>query len=331
MLGIIVRRMISAIPLLFVLSILSFAIIKSLPGDPVDVLMGSAQKDFSPAELKAMRSELGLDRPVVQQYASWVTGVVFRHELGRSYRDGRPVADVIAERLPATLSLVGTSLIIAFTLGISLGLAMASLNGTKLGNILDGLLITNSLFMYSAPSFWLGFLAIAAVARYSWLSPVPVLGLHSPGMPVAVPSLSYLLLPAVVLACRRTAKVALFVRTSTLEELAKDYVIAARSKGLSKFQALIRHAARNSLLPVVSLAGLSLPALLGGSVLVETVFGWPGMGRLAVDATFGRNYPVLLALIMIYGGFVIISSLVADISQLALDPRTREQDSAQRI
>jgi peptide/nickel transport system permease protein len=185
-----------------------------------------------------------------------------------------------------------------------------------------------SLFLYSAPSFWLGFIAIAAITQFACLSAIPVLGLHAPGVACVLPSLQYMILPAIVLACRRAAKVALFVRSSTLEELTKDYVTVARSKGLSRPAVIWRHAARNSLLPVVSLIGLSLPALLGGSVLVETVFGWPGMGRLAVDATFGRNYPVLLALIMIYGTLVIVSNLLADITQYAVDPRVREAEAA---
>jgi peptide/nickel transport system permease protein len=279
---------------------------------------------MSASDLKAIRAELGLDRPLSQQYFAWLKGVVIDHELGRSYRDGQPVASLIGERLPATLALVGTSLIFAFTFGITGGLCMVGLNDTKTGRYAEVALIALSLLAYSAPSFWLGFIAISIVTKCGWFSAIPVLGLHAPGADSVMPSLSYLALPAIVLSCRRMAKVALFVRTTTLDEMAKDYVTVARSKGLSKFRVIVHHAARNSLLPVVSLVGLSLPALLGGSVLVETVFGWPGMGRLAVDATFGRNYPVLLALIMIYGTLVIASNLFADLAQLALDPRSRE-------
>jgi peptide/nickel transport system permease protein len=328
LLSTIVRRCLASIPLLFVLSLVSFAIIKSLPGDPVDILVGSAQKDVSPQIMAQMRSELGLDKPPAQQYAAWLKGMALHGEFGRSYRDGRPVKEVIAERLPATLSLVGVSLVIAFGVGILGGLAMAALNDSKLGKVAENVLITMALILYSAPNFWLGFLAIALVMQIPALSFLPILGLHEPGAGGLYPSFAYLILPALVLSCRRTAKVALFVRTSTLEELTKDYVTVARSKGLSKTAAIIKHAAKNSLLPVISLAGLSLPALLGGSVLVETVFGWPGMGRLAVDATFGRNYPVLLALIMIYGTLVVVSNLIADIAQYAADPRIREFESA---
>ena len=271
-----------------------------------------------------MRAELGLDKPPAQQYVAWIKGIALHGEFGRSYRDGRPVGEVIAERLPATLSLVGISLVLAFAFGIAFGLAMAALNGSKVGPAVESLLIALAMILYSAPNFWLGFLAIAVVMQTPALSFLPILGLHAPGVAGLYPSFTYLFLPALVLSCRRTAKVALFVRTSTLEELTKDYVTVARSKGLSRTAVIIKHAAKNSLLPAISLAGLSLPALLGGSVLVETVFGWPGMGRLAVDATFGRNYPVLLALIMIYGTLVVISNLIADIAQYAADPRIRE-------
>jgi peptide/nickel transport system permease protein len=325
-LGTIIRRCLGTIPLLLVLSIVSFAIIKSLPGDPVDILLGTAQRDIAPAQVSEMRRELGLDKPPAQQYFAWISGVVCRGQLGRSYRDGRPVAQVIAERLPATLSLVGTSLIFAFTFGITAGLLMAAINSTKFGPPLENAMISTALVFYSAPGFWLGFLVIALITQCPGLAWFPVLGLHAPGADSILPSLRYLILPALVLSCRRTAKVALFVRSSTLEELAKDYVIIARSKGLSKPGVIVRHVAKNSLLPAVSLAGLSLPALLGGSVLIENVFGWPGMGRLAVDATFGRNYPVLLALIMIYGALVVIANMMSDVVQMAMDPRMREHD-----
>ena len=326
MLATIIRRCLGTIPLLFVLSVVSFAIIKSLPGDPVDILLGTAQRDISPAQVSEMRRELGLDKPPAQQYASWIAGVLCRAQLGRSYRDGRPVAEVIAERLPATMSLVATSLIFAFTFGITSGLLMAAINSTKFGPLLENFMITTALVFYSAPGFWLGFLVIALITQCPGLSWLPVLGLHAPGVDSVFPTWRYLILPALVLSCRRTAKVALFVRASTLEELAKDYVIIARSKGLSKPGVIVRHVAKNSLLPAVSLAGLSLPALLGGSVLIENVFGWPGMGRLAVDATFGRNYPVLLALIMIYGALVVVANMISDLVQMAMDPRMREHE-----
>lgn len=289
-------------------------------------MLGSAEKDVPAEQVALMRKELGLDQPPVKQYTGWLTGVLTRAEFGRSYRDGRPAIAVIKERLPATLVLVGTALTISFTIGIVWGLIMAWLRLTRFARM-DSALIGLALVFYSAPSFWVGFLAIALVASYGPLSAVPVLGLHAPGQVGTLLALfGHAILPALVLASRRTAKVALFVRASTIEEMNKGYVTTARSKGLSNAAVIIRHVMKNSFMPVASLIGLSLPALLGGSVLVESVFAWPGMGRLAVDATFGRNYPVLLALIMIYGALVIASNLIADIVHLYLDPRARESE-----
>ncbi|HEY9730727.1 MAG TPA: ABC transporter permease [Drouetiella sp.] len=326
MLAIVLKRCLGSLPLLFLLSLVSFCIIKVLPGDPVEIMLGSAEKDVPAEQVALMRKELGLDQPPVKQYSAWLSGILTRAEFGRSYRDGRPAITVIKERLPATLVLVGTALTISFTIGIIWGLFMAWLRLTKASKI-DSFLIGLALLFYSAPSFWVGFLAIALVAGLAPLSGIPVLGLHNPGDKGTLLALfEHAILPALVLASRRTAKVALFVRASTIEEMNKGYVTTARGKGLSNAAVIVRHVMKNSFLPVASLIGLSLPALLGGSVLVESVFAWPGMGRLAVDATFGRNYPVLLALIMIYGALVVSSNLVADIVQLYLDPRARDQE-----
>lgn len=289
-------------------------------------MLGTAEKDVPKEQVAIMRSELGLDKPLVTQYLAWGRGVVTRAEFGRSYRDGRPAIEVINERLPATLMLVGTALGISFTIGIIWGLFMAWLRLTSLKQV-DSALMGLALLFYSAPSFWVGFIAIAIVANSAALSDIPVLGLHNPGEIGGFWTLfQHALLPAFVLSSRRTAKVALFVRASTVEEINKGYVATARSKGLNYTDVILHHVMKNSFLPVASLVGLSLPALLGGSVLVESVFAWPGMGRLAVDATFGRNYPVLLALIMIYGTLVVLSNMLADIVQLYLDPRARDAE-----
>jgi peptide/nickel transport system permease protein len=312
----------AAIPLLFVLSLVSFSLVKAAPGDPLTVMLGNAQRDISPAQLSEMRRQLGLDRTFAEQYGHWLAGILTRGDFGRSYTDGRPVLEIIKERLPATVTLVLLSLIVSFVVGIGWGFFMIWLRISPTTFGYEGLLFSLAIVFYSSPSFWLGLLVIAALARCPQLNGISLLGLHSPGQSSSLFSwFTHMLLPALVLASRRTAKTALFVRASALDELSKDYVLTARSKGLSKVSVLVRHVARNSFLPVVSLVGLALPALLGGSVLVEAVFAWPGMGRLAVESTFARNYPVMLALIMLYGTMVIVSSLVADIVQILMDPR----------
>jgi peptide/nickel transport system permease protein len=241
--------------------------------------------------------------------------------LGRSYRDGRPVLDLIKERLPATLSLIAAALSMALAIGLGWGVALTWLSTTKYFAVLEKFLLALAYGLYSTPSFWLGFLLIGLLAQ-SGLSDIHLLGLHPPGAKGIC--LASLILPALVLASRRAAKVALILNSSMLAELKSDYVFTARAKGVPPQTVLLKHVGKNSLAPVVSLLGLSIPALIGGSVLVETVFAWPGMGRLAVDATFGRNYPVLLSLTIIYGSLVILGNLLADIIQAMIDPRLKE-------
>jgi peptide/nickel transport system permease protein len=320
--NIIYKRILAAVPLLLILSLVAFSIIKSLPGDPIDVMLGTAQRDVSPATIAELKAELGLDKSFVEQYLRWLWHVGAQADFGRSYKDGRPVAEVIGERLPATLALVLTSLVISFVIGTIWGLLMVWLRNRSKQNILENLLFSFSIILYSSPNFWVGLLIIAALANSRQFAGFSLLGLHDPGVPASFGStIRHIVIPAIVLSTRRTAKIALFVRASTLDELNREYVLTARSKGLSRTAVLLKHVARNSLLPVATLVGLSLPALLGGSVLIETVFAWPGMGRLAVESTFARNYSVMLALIMLYGLLVILSSLIADIIQTCLDPR----------
>jgi len=312
-----------AVPILLLLTILEFGLLRILPGDPVEVLLGSSEKDLSQQELSVVRHDLGLDRSLPEQYVAWLKEVA-KGNLGRSYRDGRPVSILIAERLPATVALVGSALIISVVLGVFWGTAMTWLGSSRRVRWLDQLSASSALILYCIPSFWLAFLLIALVGTTNWPA-IQLLGLHPPGQRGIW--LASLILPASILASRRSAKLALLVRTSMLEEMDKEYVRTALAKGLSRAAILVRHVAKNSVGPIIAFLGLSVPALIGGSVLVEIVFGWPGMGRLAVDATFGRNYPVLLGLTLVYGAMVIASNLVADIIHRLVDPRMAAEDS----
>jgi peptide/nickel transport system permease protein len=346
-LSLIVRRIASAIPMLLLLSLVSFALIRSLPGDPIDVMLGSAQKEIPPQQLQMLRHEYGLDQNPAKQYWHWLEGWFYQpgntsgqnpvalNALGLSYKDGRPVRTVILERLPATLALVGIALLISFACGMTLGAAMASLNliaerdeslAGRLAGRAEMLLTTATLAVYSAPNFWLAFIAIAIIARQGLFADLPILGLHAPGDPGNFPDnipliVLHLLLPALLLSARRTAKIALFIRSLAVDELNQQYVLMALAKGLSLGQVVWRHVLSNCLLPVVNLAGLSLPGLISGSVLIETVFCLPGMGRLMFESTLGRNYPVLMGLFTLYGAVVVCSNLLADMAQTMLDPR----------
>jgi len=319
LLAYILKRLVGVIPLILLLTILEFGLLHLLPGDPVEVLLGSSEKDLSEQQLVLVRHDLGLDRSLPEQYLAWLKEVAKGH-LGRSYRDGRLVSELIWERVPATAALVGTALLLSIFFGSILGIFMVWLqsSSSKAARLLDQMLASSALILYCLPSFWLAFLLIA------WLGTtkcpfLQVLGLHPPGETGIF--LSGLVLPACVLATRRGAKFALLVRTSMREEMEKDYVRTALAKGLSKGRILFKHILKNSVGPVIAFVGLSMPALIGGSVLVEMVFAWPGMGRLAVDATFGRNYPVLLGLTLVYGTLVIVSNLAADILHRLVDPR----------
>lgn len=321
MAGLIFKRCLAGVPLLFLLSLLTFALLRGLPGDPVEVFVGSAEKDMSAEQKDLLRKELGLDKPLPQQYLSWLKQTACGN-LGLSYKDGRPVADLIKERLPATIILVGSALILSLAAGAIWGIFMVWLASTRKSHLLEDLCVTATYALYSTPSFWLGFLLIALVGHYG-IRQIQLLGLHAPGQ--AGVSLGSLLLPAIVLASRRAAKLGLILRSSMLSELNKDYVFAARARGMKTTSVLIKHVGKNSLAPAINLLALSIPALIGGSVLVETVFAWPGMGRLAVEATFGRNYPILLALTVLYGTLVILANLAADLTLMLVDPRLREK------
>lgn len=325
----IARRVLAAIPMLFLISLVSFTLMRALPGDPVDVMLGSAQKELPPADLQILRREFGLTESPVKQYMRWLEGWVksdtleSNNALGRSYRDGRPVKEVIFERVPVTLVLVGMALLLAFAVGPPLG-ALAALLNLSSKKRTDTLITGTLLTLYSAPNFWLAFLLLAALANQnvSALINLPVLGIHPPGEAATVASaVTYLALPALILAARRMAKVALYVRTLALDELGKEYVLAALAKGLSLREVIEKHVLKNCMIPVVNLFGLSLPTLIGGSVLIETIFCVPGLGRLMVESTFGRNYPVLLALVTLYGTIVILANLLADVLNSLIDPR----------
>lgn len=316
------KRLLAAIPLLFVLSIVSFGLIRSLPGDPVDAMMGGNTRDIDPRELAAIRSEFGLDQPLPKQYASWLKGFLGHGELGRSYQDNRKVMVVIGERIPATMTLVGLALVLSFTNGVFWGLMMILVRFKFKNALIEAPMLATALLLHSIPAFFIGLLFIYLVTVIPALHFIPLFGPLA-GNETATPAalLKFAVLPALTLAVNRSAKIALFVRSLALDEITRGYVTTALAKGLSYSQVIFRHVLRNCMVPIISLLALSLPTLIGGSVLVETIFAWPGTGRLAVEATFGRNFPVMTTLVMIYGTMVVLSNLIADIVQGFADPR----------
>ena len=293
-------------------SIILFAIMRVAPGGPEAVLIGG---EFSPEAAARIRQRLGLDRPLVLQYTTWATAAA-RGDLGRSFKTGDPVAALIAERVGPTLQLTGGALLFAVVVAIPLGVLAAVRRGTAW----DTLGSAVSLFGVSFPSFWLGVMLILLFSEA--LPLLPPSGLAEYGREHDLLSrVRHAILPTVTLGLIQMAAVMRFTRSSLLEALRQDYVRTARAKGLADGRVVWRHALRNALIPVVTVIGLSLPTLVGGAVLTETVFAWPGLGRLAVGAVFERDYPVIMGVNLIVAVGVIAANLVTDIAYCLIDPR----------
>lgn len=317
----IVRRVLSTLPLFIGITLVSFAVIRLAPGGPVD-----AQSEMNPkmtAEARKKMTELyGLDRPLAVQYADWALRVA-RLDLGRSFTDGRPVTDKIAQALPVTLTVNGLSLALVFAVGVPLGIWGAVHRGAPADRWVTAL----TLGVLSVPAYWVALLLLSGLGV--GLRVLPVTGLMSIDHEQMSPAgriadiAWHLILPVFVSALAGAAVIARFMRASVSDVLAKGYVRAARARGLSEHAVLYRHALRNALLPVITLLGLSLPGLLGGSVLFETVFALPGMGRLFYDAVTARDYPVVMGILVLGALLTLIGNLLADLGYLWADPRIR--------
>lgn len=312
-------RVLSAIPLIFGLLTVTFFIIHLAPGDPTSFFL---QSDVDPKYAENLRRALGLDQPLLVQYWRWL-GSIFSGDLGVSFSKHAPVRDILLDTIPKTLLLTSAALLLDFTVGIALGILSALRRGTSL----DRIMTVISLFLYSMPEFWLGLMLVLA---FSGAIPLfPATGMQSP-MADYLPPLEYVLdvlhhmvLPVFVLGIASAAATARYMRASMLEVIHLEYIRAARAKGLSEFIVIGKHALRNALLPIITLGGLSLPFLLGGAVIVESVFSWPGMGKVVVDAIFTRDYPLIIACTMVSGVLVIFGNLTADILTAFADPRIR--------
>jgi peptide/nickel transport system permease protein len=313
------RRLLGAVPLLFAVSTLLFLAIEALPGDASDVFF---LPEFSPDVADRIRANLGLDEPFLVRWWRWVLAAS-RLDFQVSLVQHRAVSTILAEALPFTLALSGSALVLMFAGGILVGLAGAR----RAGSAVDRALGAATLFVYSVPTFWSALLAILVFATEWRLFPpsgVASVGVDSlPLLDRLLDGAHHLVLPAVSLAAPYAAVVARHVRAGLLEALASPYVIAARAKGLPERDVLMRHALRNALLPVVTLFGLTLPLLFGGAVLVETVFAWPGMGRVLVEAIRNEDYPLVLGGVFWITLLVVLGNLLADLLSAALDPRIR--------
>jgi peptide/nickel transport system permease protein len=313
----VLRRLLLLFPALWVLSLIAFGLVKLLPGDPV-TLQADGGMMMTPQQIEAIRTSLYLDRPVPEQYLRWV-GNVLTGNLGNSFISGQPVAHIILQRAGPTLVLTGAALVISVVLGVIFGLLAARWRNS----LLDHSLTVVAFFFVSVPGFWAAILAIILFAVV--LRVLPAGGMVTAGQDFSIGDvLLHAILPATVLGLEGTAAVTRYVRSAVIEVLSEDYIRTARAKGLSEMAVLSRHAIRPALLPVVTIVGLRLPGLLGGAVLIERVFSWPGLGREAVTAAYTRDIPVTMALVLATGALTIFGSLIADIAYGALDPRIRQ-------
>jgi peptide/nickel transport system permease protein len=305
------ERAFQALVVLLVVSTLTFAMVSLAPGGPAIMMT----MESTPDQREALARQLGLDQPLLVRYAKWI-GSALRADFGRSFSDRRRVNEVILERLPSTLLLGCTALALSILIGIPAGIISA----TRRYSLSDHLVTFFSFIGVSIPAFWFAILLILVfTVRFHWL---PASGLATPGAPFSLADrLSHLVLPATVLATATLPNLARFMRSALIEEIGQDYVRTARAKGLPNRLVLSRHAIRNALIPVVTVLGVLIPRLAGGAVITETIFGWPGMGQLAVSATIGRDYPMVMAITVVVAIVVIISNLLVDLAYGWLDPR----------
>ena len=298
------RRLLLTVPVLLGVATLVFSLIHLVPGDPVQSMLGEAA---SPQEVADLRARLGLDRPLYAQYGTFLAGLT-RGDLGTSLRTNQPVAATIRERIPATFQLAFAAMAVAVALAIPLGIVAA----VYAGGPIDLAATTLALVGISIPNFWLGpLMAIIFSVVLGWL---PVSGRGGA---------AYLVLPAVTLGAPLAAVLERMTRASMVEELRELYVLAARARGVSPFRAVVRHAFRNSLIPVVTVLGLQFGAVLTGAVITETIFAWPGVGRLLIQSISFRDYPVVQGCILLIAITYVAMNVLTDLVYGLLDPRIR--------
>ncbi|HVQ29721.1 MAG TPA: ABC transporter permease [Vicinamibacteria bacterium] len=311
------RRLAQMVPLLFGITIVLFAVIQMAPGGPEGSLL-AAGRMVDPQVVEAYRHRLGVDQPVPVQYLRWVSAAL-RGDLGTSFATTRPVVAMIGERLPATLELMAT----AFALAAALALFLGVLSALHPYGRWDVLATGGSFLGIAMPVFWLGLIVQMAFAvQLGWL---PVSGTHTVGASSIRDHLAHLVLPALVLSLRYVAGWSRYLRGSLLGVVGADYVRTARAKGLPESRVIGVHALRNALIPVVSIMALNLADLFSGAVITETIFAWPGIGRLFVQAMFARDYPVLMGILLMGSFMVVLFNLVADVAYGLLDPRIRHE------
>ncbi|HVB10671.1 MAG TPA: ABC transporter permease [Bacillota bacterium] len=315
MLRLVLRRVVEAIPTLILITMLSFLLIRLVPGGPVTAMLGDLA---TPQLIAQLTHSLGLDKPIMVQYVIWL-GQLIHGNFGYSYTVHASVLQLIGQNLPRTLLLVITAIIISHVFAIAIGIYQATHRGSWVDHALTGLVY----FLYSMPTFWLGIILVSIFAYKMGI--LPSGGITNPNdlHPSLAALLAHLVLPVATLVLVTMAGWSRYVRTSMSEALVQDYVRTAEAKGVSRQGVLVRHAFKNALLPLITLVGLSLPFLFSGSIIIEQVFNYPGMGLLFWDAAGARDYPILQGIVLIIGVLTVLGNLLADIMYGWADPRIR--------
>lgn len=327
----VLERILATIPLMLGVAILVFVFMRMLPGDPVDIMMGDSLA--TEAEMSMIRESMGLDEPFGSQLLSFLGGIL-KGDLGNSYMFNAPVKDVILRALPATIELALAAIVIALLLGVPIGI----LSAVKRNSWLDRITMGWAFLGISMPAFWLGLVLIILFGVNLGLLPTQgrldhfvelktITGIYTldsiltGNLEAFKSSVRHLLLPGFTLGANLMAIVARVVRSSMIEVLEQDYVTLARAKGLVEWAVVTKHALRNALIPVITVVGLQVGVLLGGNMIVEQVFSWPGLGRLVVDAIYGRDYPLVQGAVMLYALTFVVANLIVDILYTNLNPK----------
>lgn len=315
----IIRRILIAIPIIFGVLTLTFVVMNLTPGDP---LAQYVRPDVSPEFREQMAERFGLNDPLHVRYFKWVRNFCVG-DFGHSYSRNRPVRDVLLDAVPLTLLLSGVSLIVSILVGVLVG----TLSALKKYSVYDHIATVLSLFIYAMPTFWLALMVVILFSlKFKLLPASNVASLDADTLgffPYLWDRIEHMILPVFVLAIGNAASKARYMRSSLLEVIGQDYIRTARAKGVSERVIIMKHAMRNAFIPIVTLIGLSIPFLLEGSLIVEVIFSWPGMGQVIVSSIFNRDYPLVMATTFISAVMVILGNLLADILYSVFDPRIR--------
>lgn len=316
MLRFFLRRCLAILPLVLLVSLICFALMQAAPGGSVGIMTDNPMMGQN--DIARIRNNFGFDRPVIVQYAFWLDRVLLHGDFGQSRVTGEPVIHMIAERLPATVELMGAAFLLAFLFGLSGGIVAALKRYTKF----DSVIMLVTLVGISIPVFWLGLMSMM-LFTVKWRL-LPSTGMFSLGVPFSVADhLRHLLMPALVLSLLFIASWSRYMRASLSDVLAMNYINVARAKGASSGSVVFRHAVRNAAIPVLTVIALNLPALFTGSIITETIFAWPGMGRLFYEGLLRQDYTRLMGIIFISSALIAVLNLIADTIYGVLDPRIR--------